>query len=158
MTETIQLLQTKKAHLEQLFLFQLDPEAIYQAAFTPTYATDKIAYLEKYNNHLKDPQINMKTIFIDNSIVGSVAKYVMHDNAEITYWIDKKFWGRGVASVALKKFLQSETTRPIFGCVAFDNIASQKVLEKCGFIKIGSDKGYANGRQAEIEEYIYKLT
>jgi hypothetical protein len=29
---------------------------------------------------------------------------------------------------------------------------------KCGFIKIGRDKGFANARQTEIEEYIYKLT
>jgi RimJ/RimL family protein N-acetyltransferase len=42
--------------------------------------------------------------------------------------------------------------------VAFDNQGSQKVLEKCGFVKIGTDKGFANARQAEIEEYIYKLS
>jgi hypothetical protein len=32
------------------------------------------------------------------------------------------------------------------------------VLAKNGFIKIGTDKGFANARQAEIEEYIYKLS
>ena len=51
--------------------------------------------------------------------------------------------------------------RPILGRVAFDNFGSQKVLEKCGFIKIGSDKGFANARQTDrqtdIEEFIYKL-
>ncbi|RYF99627.1 MAG: N-acetyltransferase, partial [Chitinophagaceae bacterium] len=41
---------------------------------------------------------------------------------------------------------------------AFDNIGSQKVLEKCGFTKIGNDRGFAHARQAEIEEYIYKLS
>jgi len=41
--------------------------------------------------------------------------------------------------------------------VAFDNYGSQKVLEKCGFLKIGSDSGYANARQKEIEELIFKL-
>ena len=70
----------------------------------------------------------------------------------------KLFWGKGVATNALKEFLKNENTRPIFGRVAFDNFGSQKVLEKCNFIKIGTDKGFANARQAETEEFIYKLT
>jgi len=48
--------------------------------------------------------------------------------------------------------------RPIFGRTAFDNFASQKVLEKNGFVRIGKDKGFANARQAETEEFIYKLS
>jgi hypothetical protein len=30
-------------------------------------------------------------------------------------------------------------------------------IEKYGFVKIGKDKGFANARQAEIEEFICKL-
>ena len=82
----------------------------------------------------------------------------MDNEAEITYWIDRKLWGKGVATTALKDFLKIEQSRPIFGRVAFDNYGSQKVLEKCGFVRIGKDKGFANARQAEIEEYIYKLS
>lgn len=54
-------------------------------------------------------------------------------------------------------FLDIETKRPIFGHAAFDNFGSQKVLEQCGFVKIGTEKGFANARQAEIEEFVYKL-
>jgi ribosomal-protein-alanine N-acetyltransferase len=81
----------------------------------------------------------------------------MGNEAGITYWIDKKFWGQGIATTALKGLLKIEQTRPIYGRVAFDNYGSQKVLEKCGFIKIGKDKGFANARQTEIEEFIYRL-
>ena len=66
--------------------------------------------------------------------------------------------GQGIATTALNNFLKIELTRPIYGRVAFDNLGSQKVLEKCGFIKIGTDKGFANARQTEIEEFIYKLS
>ena len=89
--------------------------------------------------------------------MGSVAKFMMKDEAEITYWIDKKFWGKGIATSALKIFLNIEIVRPIYARAAFDNFGSQRVLTKCGFIQIGKDKGFANARQAEIEEYIYKL-
>jgi RimJ/RimL family protein N-acetyltransferase len=100
----------------------------------------------------------MQTIFVDQIIAGSISKFEMEGEAEITYWIDKKFWGKGVATEALRQLLTIENSRPIFGRVAFDNFASQKVLEKCGFIKVGSDRGFANARHTEIEEYIYKLT
>jgi [ribosomal protein S5]-alanine N-acetyltransferase len=100
----------------------------------------------------------MRTIKFNGEIVGSIAKYVMENEAEITYWIDRKYWGQGIATTALKDFLKMVQIRPIYGRVAFDNYGSQKVLEKCGFIKIGKDKGFANARQTEIEEYIYKLS
>ena len=148
---------TEPADLEQLFLFQLDPQACYQAAFMPKNHTDKEAYIIKYTAFLSNPTINMRTILVNGSIAGSVAKFVMEGDAGITYWIDKQFWGQGIATQALTEFLKIETTRPIYARVAFDNIGSQRVLEKCGFVKIGTDRGFANERQAEIEEYIFIL-
>jgi ribosomal-protein-alanine N-acetyltransferase len=154
----ITLRQTQPANLESLFEFQLNKEANYLAAFTAKDPTDKKAYLEKYTKHLDDPAIHMQTILIDGVIAGSIAKFVMEGNTEITYWIDKKYWGKGIATLALNNFLTLENSRPIFARTAFDNFGSQKVLEKCGFIKIGEDKGFANARESEIIEFIYKLT
>jgi [ribosomal protein S5]-alanine N-acetyltransferase len=153
----ITLRKTVFTDLEFLFIFQLDKEANYLAAFTSKDPTDKTAYLQKYSKFLNDPSINMCTIMVDNIIAGSIAKFEMEGDAEITYWIDKKFWGKGVATKALKGFLTIENSRPIFSRVAFDNLGSQKVLEKCSFTKVGTDKGFANARQTEIEEFIYKL-
>ena len=151
------LRRTEIADLESLFTFQLDREATHLAAFTSKDPTDKTAYLQKYTKLLNDPTINNQTIIVDNIIAGSVAKFELEGQAEVTYWIDKQFWGKGLATKALKEFLKNEKTRPIFGRVAFDNFGSQKVLEKCSFVKIGTDKGFANARQSEIEEFIYKL-
>ena len=153
----IKLRPTEIPDLDHLFEFQLDEEGGYLAAFMPKDHADKSAYLAKYTKLLNDPTVNNQTIVIGDTIVGSIAKFVMEGDAEITYWIDRKFWGQGIATKALKKFLTIETARPLFGRVAFDNFGSQKVLEKCGFIKTGADKGFANARQAEIEEFIYKL-
>ena len=153
----ITLTKTIKEDLNVLFEFQLNEEAIYLAAFTPKDPTDKKAYIEKFTKHIADPSINMRTINFNDHIVGSIAKFVLEDEAEITYWIDRKFWRQGIATSALTDFLKIENTRPIKGRVAFDNYGSQKVLEKCGFVKIGKDQGFANARQAEIEEFIYKF-
>lgn len=153
----IKLRPTKISDLDILFKFQLDKESGYLAAFMPKDPTDKSAYISKYTKLLFDPTVNNQTITLDNIIVGSIAKFVMEGNSEITYWIDRKFWRQGIATKALREFLTIETIRPIFGRVAFDNFGSQKVLEKCGFNKVGIDKGFANARQMEIEEFIYKL-
>ena len=153
----IQLRQTEVADLDKLFLFQLDKEACYLAAFTPKDPADRSAYLTKFTKLLRDPTVNNMTIIADNIIVGSIAKFEMKGEAEITYWINRTFWGQGIATKALKDFLYIEKMRPISGRVAFDNFPSQKVLEKCGFVRTGSDKGFANARQRDTEEFIYKL-
>ncbi|MET4084122.1 ribosomal-protein-alanine N-acetyltransferase [Pedobacter sp. UYP30] len=154
----IKLRPTQISDLDILFKFQMDKESGYLAAFMPKDPTDKLAYIEKYTKLLNDATVNNQTIIIDNVIVGSIAKFLMEGDTEITYWIDRKFWGQGIATATLKIFLVIETYRPIFGRVAFDNFGSQKVLEKCGFVEIGKDKGFANARHSEIEEYIYKLS
>ncbi len=153
----ISLRPTTTSDLDTLFLFQLDKEGGFLAAFMPKDHDDKTAYIEKHNRLLNDPSVNNQTILLENEIAGSIAKFVMEGDAEITYWIDRQLWGRGIATEALKAFLLLETTRPLFGRVAFDNLGSQKVLEKCGFKKTGTDKGFASARQMEIEEFIYRL-
>ncbi|MEO6693863.1 MAG: GNAT family N-acetyltransferase [Ignavibacteria bacterium] len=154
----ITLVKTEQDDLNSFFQFQLDKEANYLAAFTSKNPNDKDAFIKKYSKHLTDPTINMQTIKVNDEIAGSIAKFVMENEAGITYWIDRKFWGQGIATTALKDFLKLVQIRPIYGHVAFDNYGSQKVLEKCGFQKIGKDKGFANARQTEIEEFIYKLS
>lgn len=153
----IKLINTSIADLDTLFLFQLDKEANYLAAFTSKDPSDKQAYITKWTNLLADKSIHCKTILMDGEIVGSITKFEMEGTSEITYWIGKQYWGKGIASLALQQFLPLEKNRPLYGRVAFDNIGSQRVLEKCLFSKIGTEEGYATARQQEITEVIYRL-
>lgn len=153
----IKLRPSVVADINNFFEYQLDTEANYLAAFTAKDPTDKTAYLEKYTKLLYNPTVNMQTIIVDSNVVGTVTKFEINDEAEVAFWIDKPFWGKGIATKALNIFLEIETKRPIFAHAAFDNFGSQKVLEQCGFIKIGTEKGFANARNTEIEEFVYKL-
>lgn len=139
------------------FEFQLDEEASYLAAFTSADRYNREAYIEKYSKFLTDPSIIMSSIRVDGVLVGSVAQFFIGSEAEVSYWIDKAYWNRGVATEALLQFLSHVKVRPLRGRVAFDHTASQRVLEKAGFKRIGEDRGYANARQSEITEYIYQL-
>jgi len=86
----IKLRPTQISDLDYLFEFQLDKEGGFLAAFMPKDPTDKSAYLDKYTKLLNDPTVNNQTIILDNIIVGSIAKFVMEGDTEITYWIDRK--------------------------------------------------------------------
>ena len=153
----ISLRSSIESDLEIFFINQSDEEANYLAAFTSKDPNDKEAYLNKWKRLLKDETINMQTILVENEVVGCVVKFVMEGEAEITYAIAKEYWGKGLTTKAVKSFIDIEKTRPIYGRVAYDNFGSQRVLEKTGFERIGKDKGFANARGKEIEEFIYKL-
>jgi len=154
----IQLRKTTESDLETLFEFQLDEEGIYLAAFTSKDPSDKDYYMERQKRFLKDKTINAQTIFCGDEIAGSIAKFEIEGEPELTYWIGRNYWNQGIATYALQEFLKTETVRPIMGRTAFDNIGSQRVMEKCGFKKTGTDKGFANARGKETEEFIYILS
>lgn len=153
----LHLRPTTSSDLNLLFQFQLDKEGAYLAAFMPENPGDKEAYMAKYTKLLNDPTVNNQTILLGETIVGSIAAFAIQGDTEITYWIDSKYWGQGIASRALEIFLTIEKRRPLFARTAFDNYGSQKVLQKGDFVQTGTDRGFANARQTEIEEYIYTL-
>ena len=49
------------------------------------------------------------------------------------------------------------TARPLLGRAAADNVASLRVLEKCGFVFVGESRGHSNARDAEIVEVLLRL-
>ena len=75
---------------------------------------------------------------------------------EVGYWVGKEYWGKGIATQALAEFLNQVKTHPLVAHVAKHNVASRRVLEKCGFTFIKEDK-YYNVSGQEIEEVILKL-
>jgi ribosomal-protein-alanine N-acetyltransferase len=153
----VTLRPTQVADLTCFFEFQLDPEAAYLAAFMPAEPLGQAAYIAKYSAFLLDPTIHMQSIMVAGTLVGSLAKFERAGEAELTYWLDRAYWGQGIATQALRTFLVLEPSRPLIGRVAFDNIGSQKVLEKNGFVPIGRATGFAPARHAQLEELIYQL-
>lgn len=137
---------------------QLDREANYMAAFTSKDPANREAFTAHWSRNLADASGIAKTIVADGQVVGYVLSYEESGKPEVSYWIGKRYWGKGFATRALAAFLaQCNTTRPIYARVAKDNIGSLRVLTRCGFVITGEDKGFANGRGAEVEEYLLVL-
>ena len=143
--------------LDDLFRMMNDPESIRMAAFTPDDPADR----DKFDAHQRrirtDPEITYRAISCDGKLAGTIASFVMAGDTEITYWLDRPFWGHGIASEALRLFLTVVSTRPLHARVASDNTGSRRVLAKAGFREVGTEVSYAPGRGAEIEETVLIL-
>ena len=146
-----------ESDIPTFFDHQLDSTANHMAAFTSKDPTDGNAYRARWKRLLSDETIRKQAILLRGCVAGHIASFDGDGKREVTYWIGRKHWGKGLATRALAKFLHQETTRPLYARVAKDNTPSLRVLEKCGFAICGEDKGFSNARGEEVEEYILML-
>ena len=156
MEEDIQLRDIVEGDLLIFFEQQLDRDANHMAAFTSADPNDETEFRTHWAAILRDAAVVKKTITVDSAVAGHIASFDRDSDREVTYWIGKLYWGRGVATKALKQFLKM-CSRPLYARVAKDNLASVRVLQKCGFSIVGEDRGFANARGAETDEYIFAL-
>ncbi|MGB3713268.1 MAG: GNAT family N-acetyltransferase [Candidatus Promineifilaceae bacterium] len=157
MTSSVRLRDISESDLPIFFEQQLDPVANYMAAFTAKDPEDRTAFSEHWVKILADETITLRTILFEGLVAGHIVSHGWFGEPEISYWIGREFWGRGIATRALSDFLYQLSDRPLYARVAKDNKASLQVLEKCGFEHSGEDKGYSNARAEEVEEFILKL-
>jgi RimJ/RimL family protein N-acetyltransferase len=80
------------------FEYQLDPEANHMAAFTSKDPTDRDAYVAHWQRIMADATTINRTIVYDGQVVGSVSSYEDEGRPEVTYWIGRAYWGRGIAT------------------------------------------------------------
>jgi RimJ/RimL family protein N-acetyltransferase len=158
MTSDVLLRDVTEADLPIFFEQQRDPAANQMAAFTAKDPADREAFTAKWAKILGDDTVK-KAILVNGQVAGSVSSFVApwSGQLEVTYWIGREYWGRGIATKALTEFLGHLKARPVYARAAKDNIASIRVLAKCGFTISGHDKGFANARGEEVEEVVLRL-
>jgi RimJ/RimL family protein N-acetyltransferase len=88
---------------------------------------------------------------------GGVVGFESDGVPEVTYWLGEAYWGRGLATRALRSFLQVDVRRPLYARAAKTSVASVRVLEKCGFVRTGEEAGYAQARGEVIPDVVYRL-
>lgn len=144
------------ADLDALFEQMREPESVRMAAFTAQDPDDRAAFDAHMARVLSTPGITHRAVTCDGRLAGSIAAFVIEGETEVTYWIDRAAWGRGIASRALELLLEEVPVRPLYARAASDNAASLRVLEKAGFQAIGTENSFAPGRNENIEETILR--
>jgi RimJ/RimL family protein N-acetyltransferase len=141
--EKIRIRKLKLSDAENIYRNIRDKEIV---KFTniphPYYGKDAEIFIRKSWRGIKNKEYYSfgTALKTDNKIIGGVALRGINwefKNAEIGYWLGKKFWGKGLGREAIKlivKFgFEQLKLHRIYGIIFKENIASQKVLEKCGF-------------------------
>jgi RimJ/RimL family protein N-acetyltransferase len=143
--------------LDAIFEQMRAPDSVRMAAFTAADPDDRAAFDARMHRSRTSPENTSRAITVDGVLAGTIASFVVAGDTEVTYWIDKRFWGRGIAGQALAQLLDLVPVRPLWARAASDNAGSLRVLQRAGFQITGHEISYAQGRGTEIEETILRL-
>lgn len=104
-------------------------------------------------------------IAVDGQAVGSIGLELRSDihrrSAEIGYWLGREFWGRGIATEAVRAvsefaFAQFDLCRLYAGVIEW-NQASMRVLEKAGYQREGLLRAAVTKDGQTVDEVLYAL-
>ena len=154
MTHDLHLRKVAQADLPVFFEHQRDPDSTRMAAFP---ARDRDAFLAHWAKILADATVITRAIAFEGQVAGNVVCWEHEEERDIGYWIGREFWGRGIATLALAEFLRQVQVRPLHAHVAKHNLASIRVLEKCGFARCGEGDGISVPGEGTVGEYILML-
>jgi ribosomal-protein-alanine N-acetyltransferase len=147
--------------------------------------SDKIVmyYLQDIQeNNIEEAKINLMNIINDqqakdrkyyvcriedkktNELIGAIGYTVLNYTpygklTHLGYLLKQKYWNKGYATEALKRllefsFIENNVYRIHTGCLK-ENIGSEKIMQKCGFIKEAEFKEYEfhDGKLKDRVEY-----
>lgn len=150
----VRLRKIQDGDLEILYEFQRDPETVRMSAFP---AREWDAYMAHWTKVRANPENMLYAITADGEVVGSIMSWKQEGQREVGYGIGRAYWGRGFATEALRLFLPLISERPLFGYTAEHNIGSMRVLEKCGFVRVGETKGVLSLDGELVTEVFFRL-
>jgi RimJ/RimL family protein N-acetyltransferase len=133
---------------------QLDPQALEMAVFP---RRERAPFMAHWNKIMADGSVRLRTILFGGKIAGHIVCFMQSGEREVGYWIGREYWGRGVATAALRLLLKELPSRPLYAHVAKRNPASRRVLEKCGFKLLREDNAYSLEPGVVVDEYVLIL-
>lgn len=96
----------------------------------------------------------------DGANIGYVQLVPLEEGFEVGYHIAKEYTGNGYATEALKAFLNEilpkKNLDKVYGICISENIASKKVMEKCGFEKEYEGIGQYQEEDRQIARYVFR--
>lgn len=140
-----------RTDLPTLFEQQRNPVANRMASFP---ARDKRAFMEHWRKILANPAVVKKAILFQNRVAGHIVCFEEAQHRLVGYWLGQDFWGKGIATEALFELLQEVAHRPLYAYVHRENVASIRVLEKCGFTL----EKRGDGHDTDADEFVFVRT
>ncbi|NUR49357.1 MAG: GNAT family N-acetyltransferase [Hamadaea sp.] len=132
----VRLRAVLEADLPVFYEWRRDPEAVERSKLPPK---DRDAFLTQWRTEvLPNSEGIVRAITADGVLAGNILSFPFNGRRCIGYWLDRAFWGRGVGTAALRLFLtEVDSARPIYAETDEGNAGSLRMLEKCGFARVG---------------------
>ncbi|MBB5934396.1 GNAT family N-acetyltransferase [Streptomyces zagrosensis] len=130
----VRLRPVERDDLEVFFAYEQDQEAARRAVFKPRERERFMTHWE--NRVLGDPTGIIQTVIVDGENAGNIVSWEDGGHRLVGYWFGRSFWGRGIGTRALTQFLDLVPTRPLYADPFESNVASVRLLERCGFHRI----------------------
>ena len=153
MSPEIILRPVATADLQTLWEQQMDLRANGMSGSVPRTRDD---FFDHWHATGADPQNRRAAIVCERALAGWLGSFEREGRREVCYWLGREWWGRGIASAALREFIAGEAQRPLYAGIAKRNLASVRVVEKCGFV-FDSVGIYRNRAGEDIDEVVYRL-
>src|SRR4051794_12515477 len=111
--QIMELRAVQDADLPVIFDLERDPEGVRMAAFTAAHPSDRARFDDHWQRIRASPEVVARTIVEDGVVLGHIAVFGPPAEREVTYWIGREHWGRGVATAALRLLLAEVADRPL---------------------------------------------
>jgi RimJ/RimL family protein N-acetyltransferase len=135
--DEVALRAVAETDLELFFEHEHDPEAIARANLPPR---DRDTFIAHWRTKvLGDPAVLVRTVTVGGAPAGNICAWWDDDDRRfIGYRFGRQYWGRGVGTRALLRFLEHEPARPLYADTFPANTASRRLLRRCGFQDAGT--------------------
>ena len=162
---TIKIVKMDESMYEDVYRNSQDED---NRRFVPNEVFDSLEETKEVVDHIIASYDSVDGPFIyavirkeDNANIGYVQLVKIEEGWEIGYHIAKRYTGHGYATEAVKLFLDcirnNMDIKQVYGIALFDNKASRRVLEKCGFELIYEGNGIYQGSERKIIRTIKRL-
>jgi RimJ/RimL family protein N-acetyltransferase len=150
----VRLRAVEDSDLEVFFANQADP-AVAEMAASP--ARDRARFDAHWAKIRRDDAVVLRTILADGVVAGGISSWPDGEQWLVGYVLGREHWGRGIATRALRQFLDEVPARPLYAHVATHNAGSIHVLRKCGFHRDHAQEAQLPDPDDGIEEFIFVL-
>lgn len=139
-TERLVLRRPRLSDAEAIFEYASDPKNIHYMDYGPrTNVSEVVKSLESRPAEWESGSFSwVLTVKPDDRPIGGIACWVEDHAAGFGYLLNQKYWGRGYATEAAHAVVNWAISLPevyrVWATCDTENLASVRVLEKCGLV------------------------
>ena len=151
-----ELQQLHAGHAPAVLAFELANRAYFAASISDRGDDFFDQFIDRHKALLAEQEAGLSAFYVlvaeDGSVLGRFNLYEIKDGtAELGYRVAQHVAGRGVATAAVRELCRLAPARhglrTLTAATSRDNVASQKVLAKAGFVPVGpADPAHIGGK------------